>query len=342
MKCIVLAKMSRRIFAALIDFVLTLGLALAAFFAIALPLSLNTDTYSENLKTMNSLKLESRLYICPFENADPELIIDLTTNELTGINDEKAITYFNSFDYKGTKISVVDSLARFYLEPPMRDGQNIFDVQQTTLTDVANNVFKVGSEVSNIKELKLNTETNLYEISVIDNEKRAVTIEYISQCIKPDNLEYTTSVSEMVINSELYKVADEANRNMMLFAILMIIPCLFGTSLIFYFIIPICSKNGESIGKYILGLGVLSADGYVLKKYHHIPRYISLFVIELAGGILSFGGLFLVTYVMFCFSKKRRSIHDFCGNSVVIDKKASVWFVDKDQEYRYNYKTRIN
>ena len=25
-----------------------------------------------------------------------------------------------------------------------------------------------------------------------------------------------------------------------------------------------------------------------------------------------------------------------------VDKKASVWFVDKDQEYKYNYKTRIN
>ena len=342
MKCIVLAKMARRIFAALIDFVLTLGLALAAFFAIALPLSLDTDVYNKNVKTMNELKIESRLYVRPYENSDPELIIDLTTQELTGINDEKSIEYFNSFDYKGTKMSVIDSLTRFYLEPPMYNGENIFNVQQTTLNDIAANVFKVGNPVSNIKELKLNEETNFYEITVIDDDKKPVTIEYVSQCIKPDTLEYTTSVSEIVINSDMYKKADEANRNMMLFAILMIIPCLFATSLIFYFIIPICSKNGESIGKYILGLGVLSADGYVLKKYHHVPRYISLFILELAGGILSFGGLFLVTYVMFCFTKKRRSIHDFCGNSVVIDKKASVWFVDKDQEYRYNYKTRIN
>ena len=91
-----------------------------------------------------------------------------------------------------------------------------------------------------------------------------------------------------------------------------------------------------------MGLGVLSADGYVLKRYYHIPRFLSLFIIEMAGGILSFGGLFLISYILFCFNKKRRSIHDFVGNSVVIDKKASVWFVDKDQEYKYNYKTRIN
>ena len=122
----------------------------------------------------------------------------------------------------------------------------------------------------------------------------------------------------------------------------MILPVLFGTSFIFYFLVPIFSKNGETIGKYILGLGVLSADGYVLKKYYYIPRYFSFFILEFAGGILTFGGFFLVTYILFCFNKKRRSVHDFLSNSVVIDKKASVWFVDRDQEYRYNYKTRIN
>ena len=92
----------------------------------------------------------------------------------------------------------------------------------------------------------------------------------------------------------------------------------------------------------MLGLGVLSADGYVLKRYYHIPRFITFFVIEMAGGILTFGGFFLISYIMFCFTKKRRSVHDFCSNSVVIDKKESVWFVDRDQEYRYNYKTRLD
>ena len=120
----------------------------------------------------------------------------------------------------------------------------------------------------------------------------------------------------MVINCSTYKTLDEENRNMMLFTIVMIIPALFGSSLIFYFLIPICSKNGETIGKYLLGLGVLSADGYVLKRYYHIPRFLSLFIIEMAGGILSFGGLFLISYILFCFNKWKEYL-DFPRGPVV-------------------------
>lgn len=344
MKCIVLAKMSRRIFAAVIDFILALGLAIALFFALVLPLTLNVEKYNANTKGMNDVKIASRLYVNNTTKGitEPALIIDVTTYKLVDVEDTRAIPYFNLMDFGETKISVIDSLTRFYIDPPTYNGEEIFGVQKVSLETVKENIFQVGKAVSNIKELTLNPLTNTYQISLINPEDQRITIEYISQLIKPDNIEYTTSASEMVIQCPTYKAFDDGNRNMMMFAIVMIIPCLFGTSLIFYLIIPICSKNGETIGKYILGLGVLSADGYVLKRYHHIPRFLSLFVIEMAGGILSFGGLFLVTYIMFCFTKKRRSIHDFFGNSVVIDKKSSVWFVDKDQEYRYNYKTRIN
>lgn len=344
MKCIVLAKMGRRIFAAIIDFLITLGVALALFFALIMPLTIDEDTYNANTFSMNEIKIASRVYVntATEDVLVPELIIDVVTSKLSSVNDDKIISHFNSFDYKETKISVIDSLVRFYIEPPTYKGENIFNLRSASLDAVKSDLFKVGSSISNIKDVTLNNETNMYEISLIDVDKKVTTVDFISSLIKPDNIETTTSVSEMVINCSTYKTLDEENRNMMLFTIVMIIPALFGSSLIFYFLIPICSKNGETIGKYLLGLGVLSADGYVLKRYYHIPRFLSLFIIEMAGGILSFGGLFLISYILFCFNKKRRSIHDFVGNSVVIDKKASVWFVDKDQEYKYNYKTRIN
>ena len=344
MKCIVLAKMDKRIFAAVIDFILTLGVALGIFFALVLPLTLNADEYNANQQKLNDIKIASGLYTKVYSNDvyAYELIIDVTTNKLNGINDPNAIPYFNVIELVDQKLSVIDSLARFYLDPPTYNGAAIFNVHQITEAILKESIFKVGKEVSNIKDLSLNPSTNMYEISLMDSSKQQTTIEYISQLIKPDQIEGTTSVSEIVITSQTYLDIENLNKNMMLFSILMIIPTLFGVSLITYFIIPICSKNGETIGKYLLGLGVLTADGYVLKKYYHIPRFLSLFVIEMAGGILSFGGLFLISYIMFCFSKKRRSVHDFCANSVVIDKKESTWFVDRDQEYRYNYKTRID
>lgn len=344
MKCIVLAKMGRRIFAAIIDFLLTLGVALAVFFAVIMPLTIDEDTYNANTLQMNEIKLASGIFINTGtdESLAPELIIDITTSKLTGIDDKNIIPYFNLCDYKETKISVIDSLTRFYLEPPLYKGENVFEMPSISLDAIKKDLFKVGSKISNIADLTLNESTNTYQISLIDKEKQATTVDFVSNIIKPDNLEGTTSVSEIITTCKAYKTIEDQNKDMMLFTIVMIIPALFGASLIFYFIIPICSKNGETIGKYCLGLGVLSADGYVLKKYYYIPRFLSLFIIEMAGGILSFGGLFLVSYILFCFNKKRRSIHDFIGNSVVIDKKASVWFVDREQEYKYNYKTRID
>ena len=134
MKCIVLAKMSKRIFAALIDFILTLGIALGLFFALVLPFTLDKDTYTANVKELEEIKIASRLYTKTTTNnvSNIELIIDVTTNKLQGIDDKNAIPYFNLVEHQGTKISVVDSIARFYLDPPTYKGEHIFSVQQVT------------------------------------------------------------------------------------------------------------------------------------------------------------------------------------------------------------------
>lgn len=343
MKCIVLAKMSRRIWAAIIDFIITFGITLAIFFAAVLPACLNVDEYNKNESALNSIKEISGLYVKTETNAGTtyDLILDVVSSKLSSNLDENAINYLNAYTIDGVTYSVIDSLVKFYTEPAKVDDKYIFVEDPYEFSTVAKNLFKVGSDISNIGTLTVNPETNLYEIRVIDLKQRNKTFDFIAQLIKPDSYEDTTSASELVTQCSLYLSYENKNKDMMLFAIVMIIPVLFGVSFIFYFIIPICSKNGETIGKYILGLGVLSANGYVLKKYYHIPRYFGFFILEMAGGICSFGGLFLVSYLMFCFTKKRRCIHDFIGNCVVIDKKASVWFYDKDQEYAYNYKTKV-
>ena len=42
--------------------------------------------------------------------------------------------------------------------------------------------------------------------------------------------------------------------------------------------------------------------------------------------------MFLVTYTMFLFNKKRRCLHDYFGNSVVIDRNQSIWYPSKEVE----------
>lgn len=355
MKCIVLAKMGKRVGAAIIDLIITLVLSITVFLTLVLPFTIDMDKFQGNEKTKYEIMGLSGLYQIYtvadtiYSELEFDIVIADEQFKNNNITHENLIPSLNEYHYKvnNETFYTVDSLVRFYFENPHyknESGELVPIFRKTALTwEQILTKFEVGNEKSNIKEISLNSENNKYEISMIDPKKQTTTVEFIAQLIKPDQYDDNEkSASELVITSEPYVIADEANKNMMLMALLYIFPVLFGFSFIFYFIIPICSKNGETLGKYFLGLGVLTHDGYVLPKYWYIPRYLIFFIVELALGILSFGGLFLVSYLMFCFSKKRRSLHDFAGNSVVVDKKDSIWFKNREQEYKYNYKTRIN
>ena len=62
-----------------------------------------------------------------------------------------------------------------------------------------------------------------------------------------------------------------------------------------------------------------------LSKYHY-------YLVDFLLGIVTFGVVFVISYMMFCFTKKRRAVEDYFGKSVVIDKKQSSWFKNKEEE----------
>ena len=107
--------------------------------------------------------------------------------------------------------------------------------------------------------------------------------------------------------------------------------------------IPLFSKRNETIGKYIFKLGVISKDGYSLKKIWIFIRWLSYLVIELVGGFLTMGGTILISYTMLIFNKKKRTIHDYIGNSIVINKEESFYFNSYEEEkYLMENKRSIN
>ncbi|MEG2269883.1 MAG: RDD family protein [Bacilli bacterium] len=314
MKCIVLAKMSKRISAAVIDLTLFLAISLIVFFTAIFPTTFDKTSYIMNQNEIGTIFLRSDLY----EQIGSNVVAK------NGIQYPKTVKDFISFeksvDGSLHKISCIDSLYTFYT-----DKITNFNKNKLTLENFNKDVLKVGTEQSNIASFTYNKDLSV--IKLIDETKENKTISYLNDV-------YTTAIK---VTTSFNKITDlnNKNSNLMLSGLIYIIPTLLVGAFIIYGLIPICSPNGETVGKWICKIGVLTKDGYRLNKMWYILRFLTLFVVEFALGIATMGGAFLISYMMFIFNKKRRCIHDFCSNSVVIDKTTSTWFISKAEQDSY-------
>ena len=110
---------------------------------------------------------------------------------------------------------------------------------------------------------------------------------------------------------------------------------------IFYILVPLLFKNGETFGKKTMGLALVTKSGYDVKKRQIVLRqlflfvYVGVFSFYLGVGFTSFAtlGLGVLIYFVAAFiSKTNRSFADMLSYTFLIDAKNSVWFKDKNEE----------
>ena len=125
----------------------------------------------------------------------------------------------------------------------------------------------------------------------------------------------------------------------------MVLPSYFLSFSIFYILIPLLSKNGETLGKRTLKLSLISYDGYSVKKRQLVARqvflfiYVGAFAFFLTIGIGSFAliGFGVLIYLVAAFiSKTNRSFADFIAYTYLVDASTSVWFESPEQEKAKN------
>ncbi len=170
-------------------------------------------------------------------------------------------------------------------------------------------------------------------------EKTLTAYFYISDEDNVDNQRcyYHIAVEDLTARTFVSKAYDEWYNHSYYYPI---IACLLFTLPIFFLIIPLFFKNGETLGKLIFKLGLVNKLGYRYSKLQLIPRFllsITIIVILyfLAGisllsvGILTF--LALASYGLTIFTKDHKAIHDFLAGTIVVDKVHSEIYKNADE-----------
>lgn len=116
-------------------------------------------------------------------------------------------------------------------------------------------------------------------------------------------------------------------------------------SILAYFVMPLILKNGKTVGKLIMGIGLVNKLGYdvaipqlILRFFFPLVVVIGLLILGGSAFAIGMGLFVLVSYTMVIFTKEHKAIHDFLAGTVAIDAKRSVWFKNATEEARYSDK----
>ena len=121
--------------------------------------------------------------------------------------------------------------------------------------------------------------------------------------------------------------------------------------LIFFLVIPLCLRDGKTLGKQFFKLSLVSKSYYSVKKSQIVLRYLPqalLFVIValfLGFNAITIGiGTIAVlgSYGMAIFGKNHESIHDMIAGTYVVIDEDSLWFKNEhEEEYALKQKEEI-
>lgn len=315
MKRILLAKKGKRLLARLIDFLLVIIITLFIFLVFVFPMNLNVNQIEQNGKEINQLYENSGLF---FVDEAGNYCAKSAVQTVKDIDDLYSFSYvYNNVKYDD--VSLTKTLFIYYTEKFNSYGSDY----NLSIDTYNSDILKLGTSESNIQSYDY--VNNCLEL--IDDDKSAVTINYFLSI-------YSKTCANLIDNSKIKELTSQ-NQQIIMNAVVLIVPVVIIVSFIFDLLVPLLSPCCESIGKYIYHLGVLSHDGYRLKKWRLIPRWICYVLFELILGIITFGATVLITYTMFLFCKKRRCLHDFIAKSVVIEKDGSIYFATKEEENFY-------
>lgn len=107
---------------------------------------------------------------------------------------------------------------------------------------------------------------------------------------------------------------------------------LFVSITLLYLVIPLIFKDGETLGKKLMGIGIVNLkNGFRIKLSQKIIRFLSFLIFEVILSILLLAIPLIISISMMFFSKNNMALHDQLAATLCIDKKISLVYKDIDE-----------
>ena len=141
--------------------------------------------------------------------------------------------------------------------------------------------------------------------------------------------------------TSLSKLQNDYNKYALYGTTLPLVIAILLTFMVFFFVIPLCFKNGETIGKKIMHICLVNKLGYQYKRVQLLPRFLfptllTIIVVFFAGfSIWAFAIIsifLLISYLFTIFTKDHRGLDDYLAGTLVVDARESTWFKDINEE----------
>lgn len=348
----VLAPMSRRIGATIVDAAIAFLMALILFFGgtnlIFSPSIMEKESYLYTQEYHSHLfKFENEKRIAYNENVSYETYIDVLSyyylNYLTGENVVPSedytgdIEFFKAPNYKefvpGTQTLPKDYYTVSWF------NKNVLEIEDDIPTEKTSAYFAyVIDEFGNPDKTKIGVKRDKHystttgtEVVVSDNEVSNFLSRKYSEA-------YLESLAKMDFYHNVYLEIGK------LTSISWIIPLYLGV-IINYVIIPLFTSNSATFGKKIFKLGLCGIDGYSMEKWRLILRavpvlitLVGMFFIPMTSYYFSLvvGAVVLMASVaLFAASPKHCALHDYAARTLCIDADSSIIFENQIEEEEF-------
>ena len=311
------ASFFKRIIAFIMDGALAVFIMFGFMAAIFYPIANKAFKYTENRANLLLYQVSSKLVVChgKDENGNDKVY------ELTNLNAAPS-------DAQYTTLSVYDGQEdEFYI-----NRVKYFYLNYKTGVGVE---YPADQDPENYKA------PNYQEL--IDGKTR---LEYYTEEWFNAKVESSGSIATLIsdaivdlCNEEFYSKRETSVR---LTGYFLVLPPFVLSFSIFFIIIPLIFRNGETLGKKTMHLAFINSQGYAVQRKQIVLRQSFLFLVtavtcfmigRVGVGSLAFLGIGIVIYyVCTIISKQKKSPADFLAMTLLVDANKSVWFTNAKQE----------
>ena len=356
------APIAKRLFAGIMDGVVFIFIFLAMALWVFTPIADATMAYNSTADVGKRYQLATHLYI-PQKINDDGVVVDIEVKNSTGNLDDYTLCmiynssnetpsfyinriyyYYHNYncnvDIELPSSKEFDPINDHFVSPNYdKEINGLLPVNYYTNEWFSENVLNSKDE-SCLFNFDSSKENYLESISVKEDVSNETVISYLK------NQGY--EAVKHFYHSDYYESINQHIKNVQYFIFITPFALSFG---IFFILIPMLFKDGETLGKKTMNIAVISMDGYKAKKRQILFREILLFIVIFILGIVVGIGLtslaviavgVVLLFIGTLIPKNKRSIFDFAAYTIVIDSVHSTWFKNKEDEERHKQELDAN